>query len=121
MNLSHLILQMALIQSLILPRMILHKKNQHVFPSTVGHAKILTSTCLTNVLLILRLYKMIKLFFYDPDDHDPGWKVKNCYLFLIDVATEVENSIKNLWKRGSAAPYCWAKKEFWYLPQWDTP
>ncbi len=36
---------------------------QHVFPSTVGHAKILTSTCLTNVLLILRLYKMIKLFF----------------------------------------------------------
>jgi hypothetical protein len=64
---------------------------------------------------------------------------------LIAAATEVENDIENLWKRGrvcyhryftdfgmfmvmnemkalcSAAPFCWAKEEFLYLPQRDTP
>jgi hypothetical protein len=70
--------------------------------------------------------------FHDEADADPDWKVKQCYTLVIAAATEIENGISNLWKKGpsggrhdfpdfgrymprnhfkcfaSAAPFCWA-------------
>jgi hypothetical protein len=63
---------------------------QHVIP--VGHAKIHAP--------YFETVQYDKIVFHDPDDPDPDWKVKNCYLLLIAAATEVEHGIKNLWKRG---------------------
>jgi hypothetical protein len=118
---------------------------QYVFPSIVGHAKIIDKYLSDQRAPYFETVQNDKIVFYDPDDPDPDWKVKNCYLLLIAAATEVENGIENLWKRGrvgnrryfpdfgkfmainemkafcSAAPYCWAEEEFWYLPQRDTP
>jgi hypothetical protein len=89
--------------------------------------------------------KADKIQFHDPADKDPDWKVRNCYLLLIAAATEVENGIEYLWKRGrvgnrcfypdfgrfmsvnemkcfySATPYCWCDEQYWFVPDRDTP
>jgi hypothetical protein len=118
---------------------------QHVFPSIAAHAKIIDKYLSGKRAPYFETVKNDKIVFHDPDDADPVWKVKNCYLLLIAAATEVENGIENLWKRGrvgnhryfpafgmfmtmnemkvfrSAAPFFWAQEEFWYLPQRDAP
>jgi len=81
--------------------------------------------------------------FHDPDDDDPDWKVKQCYLLILAAATEREHGVENLWKQGwkkmhcpypdfgrfmginefkafcLAAPYCWCNESEWFAPQWD--
>lgn len=38
--------------------------------------------------------------YYDPDDDDPDWIVKLCYLLLLAAAWEGVVGIENLWKKG---------------------
>jgi hypothetical protein len=43
-----------------------------------------------------------RIVFHDPDDHNPDWQVRQCYTLLIAAASEIENGVENLWKRGPA-------------------
>ena len=84
-----------------------------------------------------------KIRFHDPEEADPDWKVRQCYLVMIAAATELENGITNLWKSGkslgrrsfpdfgkyihrkyfeafcAAAPYCMCSRDEWYLDSRD--
>ena len=47
-----------------------------------------------------------KIRFYDPNDDDPDWKMKQYYLPLIVVAMERECGVENLWKQGLKKMCC---------------
>jgi hypothetical protein len=77
---------------------------EQCFPSVVGHAKIIEKiidefhadhrspfhSTVTND----------KIKFKDPEAEDPDWQVKQAYTLLIAAASEIENGVENLWKRG---------------------
>jgi hypothetical protein len=67
---------------------------QHVFPSTVGHAKIIDKYLSDKHVPYFETVKNDKIVFHDPDDADPDWTVKNCYLLLIAVATMWRMALK---------------------------
>jgi hypothetical protein len=51
------------------------------------------------------IYETVKhnrIVFHDPDDDDLDWRVPQCYTLLIAAASEIENGVENLWKRGPA-------------------
>ena len=88
-------------------------------------------------------YKNRKIKFFDADADDPDHLIKQCYLLVVAAATELEDGTENLWKRGSsggrrmypdfgkylnkevfkcfcsAAPYLWAKKDYWFMDKRD--
>ncbi len=118
---------------------------QHVFPSIEGHGIILDKYLGDPRAPYHDTVKVEKIKFHDPEDPDPDWKVKQCYLIIIAAATQFESGYENLWRRGmkgrlrlypdfgrfmginemkafcSAAPFCWADEVHWYKPQRDTP
>jgi hypothetical protein len=77
--------------------------------------------------------------FHRPDDDDPDWIIKNCFMLLLAAVGEVKLGIDNLWMKGpcpggrrdypdfgryvpknmfkawqQAAPLMWSDKKFWY-------
>ena len=117
---------------------------KHIFPSVEGHAKIIDKYLSNPAAEYYSLVWSHKIQFFDVDDKDPDWKVKQCYLILIAAATETENGDENLWMKGmhlwhpypdfrccmsqnemkafcSAAPFCWTDDRYWYAPDRDTP
>jgi Transposase IS4 len=108
------------------------------FPSVEGHAKKLDE-----------FYSDIKAPFHQtvlrdgikfnrPNDPDPDWIVKNCYLLVLAAVGEVKLGVDNLWKKGpsvgrkdypdfgryvpvhyfkawqAAAPMMWCDEKYWY-------
>ena len=71
---------------------------EHVFPSIVGHAKIIDKFLWDPCAPFHGTAVASKIRFHDPEDPDPDWKVKQCYFLLIAAATERECGIENLWK-----------------------
>jgi len=116
----------------------------HVFLNVTGHAAIIDKFLGDVHAPYYETVQQDKTLFHDAEDKDPYWKIQQCYVLLIAAATEMENSIENLWKHGkiknqrwysdlrrfmamnemkafcSAAPYCWSDEEHWYTPQHDT-
>jgi hypothetical protein len=43
------------------------------------------------------------IMFYDANAEDPNWKIRQCYTLLIAGASEMENGVDNLWKKGAAS------------------
>jgi hypothetical protein len=41
-----------------------------------------------------------KIKFHDEDAEDPDWMIFQAYTLLIVAASEIENGVDNLWKRG---------------------
>jgi hypothetical protein len=86
-----------------------------------------------------------KILFFDEDNSDPDWKVRQCYLLIIASATKIVSGIENLWFLGpssgghtypdfgqympinyfkgfcSAAPFCWSEEKYWYEDEHDVP
>jgi hypothetical protein len=87
--------------------------------------------------------------FHRPDDDDPDWIVKNCFLLTLAAVGEVKIGIENLWKKGpchggrrdyadfgryvpvmvfkawqAAMPLMWCDKKYWYEERrnltWDV-
>jgi hypothetical protein len=82
-------------------------------------------------------YTNENMCFHDADADDPDWMIHQCYILLITGASEMENGVDNLWKKGdtsghrnhpdfgqyignnvfkafkSAAHFCWANEEHW--------
>jgi hypothetical protein len=44
-----------------------------------------------------------KMQFHDSEAEDPDWMVRNCYTLIIAGASEMENGVENLWKKGAAS------------------
>ena len=117
---------------------------ENVFPSIVGHAHIIDKFLLDPRATFHSTTVASNIKFHDPDDDDPDWKVKQCYLLIIAAATEREHGVENLWKQGwkkmhcpypdfgrfmginefkafcLAAPYCWCNESEWFAPQRDV-
>jgi hypothetical protein len=79
-----------------------------------------------------------KMQFHDSEAEDPDWMVRQCYTLIIAGASEMENGVENLWKKGAAsgrrnhpdfdqyidknvfkafkyaAHFCFAEEEHWY-------
>lgn len=115
-----------------------------IFPSIKGHAKVMDKFLSDERAPYYETVKQDRIIFHDEDADDPDWKVKNCYLLLVAAATEVENGVENLWKRGkvgnrrnypdfgrfvpinemkafcSVAPFCWCEEKYWYTPKQDS-
>ena len=114
-----------------------------VFPSIVGHGKIIDEFFSDPRAECHRTCLHEKIKFDDPNDEDRDWRVKRCYTLLIAAAGELERGVDNLWKKGlshgrrqypdfgryvpknafkafcSAAPYAWCDKQFWYEDKRD--
>jgi hypothetical protein len=41
--------------------------------------------------------------FHDSEAEDPDWMVKQCYTLIIAGASEMENGVENLWKKGATS------------------
>jgi hypothetical protein len=78
-----------------------------------------------------------KIKFHDEDAEDPDWEIHQAYTLLIAAASEIENGVENMWKRGkgmgrryypdvgrfisknafkafkSGAHFCWTEEEHW--------
>ena len=118
---------------------------KHFFPETNGHAAIIDEYLSSNHASHHETYVTDCIKFHDEADADPDWKVRQCYTLIIAAATEIENGVSNLWKRGpsggrhdfpdfgrympvnyfkcfaSAAPFCWADRKNWYTDKRDMP
>jgi hypothetical protein len=81
---------------------------------------------------------------HDPQASDPDWMVRQCYLLMIALATEVVNGVVNLWRMTpsighheypdfgqhmpvnyfkvfcSAAPYCWSDPKYCHEDSHDV-
>jgi hypothetical protein len=44
-----------------------------------------------------------KMQFHDSEAEDPDWMVRQCYTLIIAGASEMENGVDNLWKKGDAS------------------
>ena len=113
------------------------------FPSIIGHAKLIDEYHADPRSAYYSTTINDNIIFHDENAQDPDWKVQQAYLLLIAAASEVENGIENLWKRGkstgrhdypnfgqfmpinyfkafvAAAAYCWADRKFWYIDKRD--
>ncbi len=116
---------------------------EQFFPSVVGHAKIIDEFHADHRSPFHSTVTNDKIKFEDPEAEDPDWKVKQAYTLMIAAASEIENGVENLWKRGpsggrhdypdfgkympinhfkvfqAAAPYCWCEKKHWYVEKRD--
>jgi hypothetical protein len=117
----------------------------HFFPSVKGHGKIMDDYFDNRNALMYITVQREKIKFHDATAEDPDWLVRKCYLLLIAAASEVENGVENLWKRGPSggrreypdfgqyapintfkafrisAPMCWCHKIHWYKDKRDRP
>ncbi|MGL5936847.1 MAG: hypothetical protein ACRCZI_14630, partial [Cetobacterium sp.] len=109
------------------------------FPTVVGHALLLDEFFSSTKAPYHKTVKDEAFTFHRPDDEDPDWIVKNCYLLLLAAVGEVKLGIDNLWSKGPcagglrdfanygrfipknmfkawqvAAPLMWSDKKFWY-------
>jgi hypothetical protein len=109
------------------------------FPALEGHALLMDEFYTDIRAPYFETYKKEAMTFNRPDDDDPDWIIKNCYLLLLAAVGEVKTGVDNLWKRGScpggrrdyadfgryvpekmfkcwqsAAPLMWADRKFWY-------
>jgi hypothetical protein len=75
---------------------------QSIFPSIEGQAVKLYAYFSNEKADFYETVNHDRIVFHDPDDDDPDWQVRQCYTLLIAAASEIENCVKNLWKRGSA-------------------
>jgi len=115
------------------------------FPSVTGHAALFDEYFNDNRAPYHSRVKEEKISFNRPDDEDPDWIVKQCYLLMIAAVTEPEIGVDNLWKAGEgrgrhphadfglyipkntfkaflvAAPIAFAPKELWYEAKKDIP
>eukprot|EP00957_Ditylum_brightwellii_P139393 10622895-Ditylum_brightwellii.AAC.2 len=72
-----------------------------VFPSIVGHGKIIDEFIADPRAEYYRTCQHKNIVFDDPnDDEDRDWKVKHCYTLLIAAAGELECGIDSIWKKG---------------------
>jgi len=117
----------------------------HFMPCIKGHGIILDNFYSDQRAPYYETVKHEKIRYHDADADDPDWLVKQCYLLVIAAASECENGITNLWKRGpsggrrsypdfgqyvalntfkafkNAAPFCWCESTYWYLDKRDRP
>ena len=114
------------------------------FPSVEGHASLMDEYFENSNVPFGSTVAAEKIRFHQPDDRDPDWIIKQCYLLVIAAATEPEIGVTNLWKRGmsggrhehanfgkyipentfkafvSAAALMFADKQWWYAPSQDV-
>jgi hypothetical protein len=114
-----------------------------IFPSFAGHTLLLDKYLSDERADFHQTYINEKMKFYDPQAEDRDWQVRECYTLLISGATEMENDVYNLWKKGdatgrrnhpdfgqymaknmfktfkSAVHFCWASKEYWFTEPCD--
>jgi hypothetical protein len=115
------------------------------FPCVTGHAMLIDEFHSSPKSPYFLTVCNDRIKFNDPESSDPDWRVKHCYTIMIAAASEVENGVENLWKRGpsggrhdypnfgqympinyfkafeAAAPYCWCEKKCWYVDKRDRP
>jgi hypothetical protein len=114
------------------------------FPSVVGHAKIIDKFHADPRSPFHTAVKNDRIAFHDPEADDPDWTVKQACALMIAAASEIENGVENLWKRGpsggrhdhpdfgkhmainhfvtafqSAAPCCWCDEKHWHVDKRD--
>lgn len=70
------------------------------FPTVTGHGILLDEFHSDIRSPYHRTVTSSKFKFHDPDDDDPDWIVKQCYLLLIASVTEADVGVENLWKKG---------------------
>ncbi|KAG7339288.1 hypothetical protein IV203_023991 [Nitzschia inconspicua] len=120
---------------------------EHFFPDVVGHAQWINDFHSDPRSPMFTTIQNDNIIFHDPDNEDPDWIVKQCYLMMVAAATESEVGVENLWKRGPtggrrdypdfgqclprnwfvafqcATGYMWSPKKYWYQEkhnkQWD--
>jgi len=73
---------------------------EHIFLVVTGHVANIDRFLSDPRVPYYNTVKSHQIKFHDPDDPDPDWKVKQCYILLIAVATEMESGVENLWKSG---------------------
>eukprot|EP00957_Ditylum_brightwellii_P034839 2639682-Ditylum_brightwellii.AAC.1 len=72
-----------------------------IFPSIVGHGKIIDEFIVDQRAEYHRACQHKKIVIDDPNnDKDRDWKVKHCYTLLIAAVGELECGVDNLWKKG---------------------
>ena len=108
------------------------------FPSVEGHARLMDDYLSDDRASYHTSVVNDKIKFHDPNDDDPNWIVKQCYLLLHASVWEGDRGIDNLWRKGqsagrhnfpdfgqyipvsyfrawqSAAPYMFCDRKYWY-------
>jgi len=118
---------------------------EHFFPSIKGHAKLIDKYHSSPKSLMSKSVADDNIRFEDETADDPDWKVRVCYTLLIAAASELDNGVDELWKKGkssgrhmhadfgryipknyfkafqAAAPFCWCEEKYWYSARDDLP
>ncbi|KAG7356382.1 transposase IS4 [Nitzschia inconspicua] len=118
---------------------------EHFFPDVVGHAQLIDEFHSDPRSPMYTTVQNDSIIFHDPNNKDPDWIVKQCYLIMVAAATESEVGVENLWKRGptggrrdypdfgqylprnwfvafqAAAGYMWSPKKYWYDEKHNKP
>jgi Transposase IS4 len=118
-------------------------------PSIVGHAELMDEFYSDIRAPYYQTVVKEGIRFHRPEDDDPDWVIKNCFLLLLAAVGEVKLGIDNLWKKGpcpggrrdyadfgryvpvmyfkawqSAMPFMWCDKKTWYEERrnltWDV-
>jgi len=70
------------------------------FPSVKGHAARMDEFHSSVQSSWHQTVQKEKITFNRPEDDDPDWVVKQCYLLMIAAVTEAETGVDNLWSQG---------------------
>ena len=73
------------------------------FPLVDGHAKLMDEYLSDPRASYNTTVVNDKIKFHDPDDDDPDWIIKQCYLVLHASVWEGDRGIENLWRKGQSA------------------
>jgi hypothetical protein len=118
------------------------------FPSILGHAKLMDEYLADPRAKYFATVRNGRIKFYDEDNNDHDWVIKQCYLLLIAAVYEADVGVDNLWKSGesggrhtfanfgqyipihyfkaflSCAAYLFCDKHHWYVDErdrgWET-
>jgi hypothetical protein len=71
-------------------------------PSIEGHAILMDEYLSDTRAAYYATTQQRSIKFHQPDNPDPDWIVKNCYLLLLAAATEADVGVENLWKAGDS-------------------
>jgi hypothetical protein len=71
-------------------------------PSIGGHAERMDEYLSDTRASYYATVNQNNITFHRPDDPDPDWIIKNCYLVLLAAATEADIGVENLWKVGDS-------------------
>jgi hypothetical protein len=72
-----------------------------IFPDVTGGAKLMDDFHGNVRSPVFVTVKNDNIKFHDPDNKDPDWIIKQCYLLMLAAGTESEVGVKNLWKKGA--------------------